>query len=115
MKAIIKLIIAALIIHATWRAGTVYLRFHGLKDDVRQIAQFGIRQTDNQLRNGVVDAAKRRDIPLGGDAVTVLRENHHIIIDATYQEQVELAPRDFYPWDAKLHVDVLTLVLTEAK
>jgi hypothetical protein len=115
MKAILKLIIAALIIHATWKAGTVYFRFYGLKEDVTQIAQFGVRQTDNDLRNGVVDAAKRRDIPLGADAVTVRRQNHHIIIDATYKEQVELAPRYFYPWDAKLHVDVLTLVLDEAK
>ena len=115
MKAIIKLIIAALIIHATWRAGTVALRYHGLKDDVTQIAQFGTRQTDNELRNGVVDAARRRDIALQPGTVTVLRQNHHIIIDAAYTEQVELAPRYFYPWDAKLHVDVLTLVLQEAR
>ena len=115
MKVIIKLIIAALIIHATWRAGTVALRYHGLKDDVTQIAQFGTRQTDNELRNGVIDAARRRDIALQPGTVTVLRQNHHIIIDAIYTEQVELAPRYFYPWDAKLHVDVLTLVLQEAK
>jgi hypothetical protein len=115
MKTIIKLIIAALILHATWRAGTVYLRFYEFKDDVRQIAQFGTRHTDNQLRNGVVDAAKRLEIPLDPEAVSVRRQNHHIIIDATYVEQVELAPRYFYPWNAKLHVDVLTLVLQEAK
>jgi len=115
MKAIIKLIIAALIVHATWRAGTVYLRYFGLKEDVTQIAQFGTRQTDNELRSGVVDAASRRDIALDPNTITVLRQNHHIIIDATYTEQVELAPRYFYPWDAKLHVDVLTLVLQQAK
>jgi hypothetical protein len=115
MKAIIQLLIAALILHATWRAGTVYLRYYELKDDVTQIAQFGVRQTDNELRNGVIDAAKRRDIALDPDSVTVRRQNHHIIIDATYTEQVELAPRYFYPWNAKLHVDVLTLVLQEAK
>jgi hypothetical protein len=91
------------------------LRFHSLKDDVTQIAQFGTRQTDNELRNGVVDAARRRDIALQPHAVTVLRPNHHIIIEATYREQVEIAPRYFYPWDAKLHVDVLTLALHEAK
>ena len=28
MKTIIKLIIAALVVHATWRAGTVYLRYY---------------------------------------------------------------------------------------
>jgi hypothetical protein len=115
MKAIIKLIIAALVLHATWRAGTVYLRYYEFKDDVTQIAQFGTRQTDNELRSGVVDAAKRRQIALDADSVTVRRQNHHIIIDATYSEQVELAPRYFYPWDARLHVDVLTLVLQEAK
>ena len=115
MKTIIKLIIAALILHATWRAGTVYLRYYELTDEVTQIAQFGVRQTDNQLINGVVDAAKRLDIALDANAVTVKRQNHHIIIDAHYLDQVELAPRYFYPWDAKLHVDVLTLVLQEAK
>ena len=115
MKAVIKLIIAALILHATWRAGTVYMRFYEFKDDVTQIAQFGVRETDNQLKNGVVDAAKRRDIPVGADDVTITRHNQRIIIDARYQEQVELLPRYFYPWTANVHVDVLTLVLQEAK
>lgn len=115
MKAIVKLILAALVLHATWRAGTVYLRYYEFKDEVTQIAQFGTRQTDNQLRNAVLDAAKRRDIALEADAVTVRRQNYRIIIDSHYREQVELAPRYFYPWDAKLHVDVLTLVLQEAK
>ena len=64
---------------------------------------------------GVIDAAKRREIALDPEAISVRRQNHHIIIEATYTEQVELAPRYFYPWDAKLHVDVLTLVLQEAK
>ena len=115
MKAIIKLLVAALILHATWRAGTVYLRYYEFKDDVTQIAQFGLNRTDNDLRNGVIDAAKRRDIALDADTISVRRQNHHIIIDASYTEQVELVPRYFYPWDAKLHVDVLTLVLQEAK
>jgi hypothetical protein len=115
MKAIIQLLIAALILHATWRAGTVYLRYYEFKDDVTQIAQFGVRQSDNELRNGVVDAAKRRDIALTADDVSVRRQNRHIIIDANYVEQVELVPRYFYPWDAKVHVDVLTLVLEEAR
>ena len=115
MKTIIKLIIAALILHATWRAGAVYLRYYEFKDDVTQVAQFGINQNDSQLRAGVIDAAKRLDIPLDPDSVIVKRQNHHIIIEATYTEQVELAPRYFYPWHAKLHVDVLTLVLQQAK
>ena len=115
MKTIIKLIIAALVLHATWRAGAMYLRYYQFKDDETQVAQFGTNQTDNQLRDGIIDAAKRHEIALEPEAVSVRRQNHHIIIDASYTEQVELAPRYFYPWDAKLHVDVLTLVLQQAK
>jgi hypothetical protein len=115
MKTIIKLVIAALVLHATWKAGTVYLRYYQFKDDVTQVAQFGTRQTDNEMRSEVLAAAKRREIVLDPDAVSVRRQNHYIVIDAAYREQVELAPRYFYPWDAKLHVEVLTLVLQEAK
>jgi hypothetical protein len=115
MKTIIKLLIAALVLHATFRAGVVYLRYYEFKEDVTQVAQFGTNQTDNYLRDAVIDAAKRRDIALDPQSITVQRQNYHIIIGATYTEQVELAPRYFYPWHAKLHVDVLTLVLQQAK
>ena len=115
MKTIIKLIIAALVLHATWRAGTVYMRYYQFTDDVTQVAQFGTNQTDSQLRSGVINAAKRLEIPLDPEAIIVRRENYHIIIEAPYVEQIELAPRYFYPWHARLHVDVLTLVLQQAQ
>jgi hypothetical protein len=115
MKAIIKLLIAALVLHALWKAGTVYLRYYEFKDEVTQIAQFGTQQSDAQMREAVLEAAKRRDIALDADAVSVRRPNQRIIIDANYREQVELAPRYFYPWEAKVHVDVLTLVLQQAR
>jgi hypothetical protein len=67
------------------------------------------------MREAVLEAAKRRDIALDADAVSVRRPNQRIIIDANYREQVELAPRYFYPWEAKVHVDVLTLVLQQAR
>ena len=115
MKTLIKLVITALVLHATWRAGTVYMRYYEFKDEVTQIAQFGTQHTDAQMRDAVLDAARRREIALEPEAVSVRRPNQRIIIDATYREQVELAPRYFYPWDAKVHVDVLTLVLQQAK
>ena len=115
MKTIIKLVIAALIVHATWRSVVVYMRFYEFKDDITQIAQFGVNQTDNHLVSGILDAAKRHAIPLDPAAIKVRRENHHIIIDTHYLEQIEVLPRYFYPWDARVHVDVLTLVLQEAK
>lgn len=115
MKTLIKLLIAGLVLHGVWKAGNVYMRYYEFKDEVTQIAQFGVKKTDNELIDAVNAAAKRREIPLNPVAVTVQRPNGRIIIDANYREQVEIVPRYYYPWDAKLHVDVLTLVLQEAR
>jgi hypothetical protein len=111
MKTIIKLVIAALIVHATWRAGSVYLRYFEFRDDVQQIAQFAGRQTDAELRKKVFEAAEVHGIALPDDAATVRRLNNHLLIDATYTEQIELLPRYFYPWQFKMNVDVLTVTL----
>ncbi len=51
--------------------------------------------------------------PSSADSVTVQRRQAHILIDANYTEQVEILPRYFYPWQAKMHVDVLTLVFSQ--
>ena len=111
MKTIIKLIIAALIVHGTWRAGTVYLRYFEFRDDVQQIAQFAGRQTDSELLTRVMEAAQVHGIPLAPSAATVRRLNNHLLIDATYTERIELLPRYFYPWQFKMNVDVLTTTL----
>ncbi len=111
MKTIIKLIVAALVVHATYRAGTVYLRYYNFRDDVQQIAQFAGRQSDGELRNKVLESAQQRGIPLDPDAATVRRQNNHLQIDATYTEKIELLPRYFYPWEFKMNVDVLTISL----
>lgn len=115
MKTIIKLLITAAILHATWKGGSTYLRFWQFKEEVTEIAQFGVNQPNNVLRDRVLEAARRREIALDADTLSVQRRQARIIIDGRYVEQVELVPRYFYPWEAKLHVDVLTLVLQEAK
>ena len=115
MKTIIKLVIAALVIHATWRAGTVYLRYYEFKDEVTQIAQFGVNETDNELR----DARAGR-----GEAARHSRRagrRHRAAPATTHPHRRELhragrAPAAiFLSLGAKMHVDVLTLVLQEAK
>jgi hypothetical protein len=109
MKTIIKLVIAALVVHATYRAADVYLRYYNFRDDVHQIAQFAGRQTDTELRDRVLEAAQQREIPLDPAEIAVRRKPNHLLIDATYSENIELLPRYFYPWEFKLDIDVLTI------
>lgn len=110
MKTLIKLIIAALVVHATWRAGTVYFRYYQFKDAVQQTAQFSGTRSENALRDRVLEIAKELQVPLDSDRVTVRRQDNHTLIDATYDEQIELLPRYYYPWVLKVNVDAFTIV-----
>ena len=42
-RIVIRLAIAALVINAAWRVGTVYWRFYQFEDRLQEIAQFGER------------------------------------------------------------------------
>lgn len=115
MKSLLRLVIAALIIHATWRAGTVYWRHYQFRDGVRQAAQFAGQRSDTELHGQVMELARANEIPLEPGRVQVRRVDNHTLIDASYTEAIELLPRYRYPWDFKVNVDTFTLVPKEAK
>jgi hypothetical protein len=110
MKTIVKLVIAALIVHATWRAGNVYLRYYQFKDNVRQAAQFSDQRPEGELHQRVLSLAKQHEIPVEPEAVRVRREDNHTLVDAVYTERIEILPRYFYPWQFKVSVDTFTYV-----
>lgn len=110
MKTLIKLAIAALIIHATWRTGSVYVRYYEFKDGVQEAAQFSGERPENELYQRVLTLAEQHQIPLEPDAVRVRRQDNHTLVDATYTERIEIVPRYFYPWQFRVNVDTFTYV-----
>ena len=110
MKTLVKLIVAALIIHATWRAGTVYFRYYQFKDGVQQTAQFSGTRSEGDLHNRVMELANQMQVPLDSERLRVRREDNHTLIDATYDERIELLPRYHYPWQFRVNVDAFTIV-----
>jgi hypothetical protein len=110
LKTLVKLIVAALIIHATWRAGTVYLRYYQFKDSVQQTAQFSGTRSVGELHNRVMELANQMQVPLDSERLSVRREDNHTLIDATYDERIELLPRYYYPWEFRVNVDAFTIV-----
>ena len=114
MKAAIRLIIAVLVIHATWRTATAYWQHYQFKDGVKQTAQFAAGRSDDDIIRQVGEIAKAYDIPLKPEAVSVRRADNHTLIDASYTSGIEILPRYFYPWRFKVNVDAYTLTLKEA-
>ena len=115
MKALLRLVIAALVVHATWRAGTVFWRNYQFRDGVQQTAQFSGHRSDGELLEQVIEIARVNDIPIEADAVHVRRTDNHTLIEVSYEERIELVPRYFYPWRFNVNVDAYTLIPKEAK
>ena len=110
MKTLFKLIIAAAILHATWRAGTVYFKYYQLKESMQEIALFSGNRSDDDLRNRVQEVAEELEIPLNPASINVRRRENHTLIDASYDERIEFLPRYYYPWHFEVSVDAFTLV-----
>ena len=115
MRTIIKLAITALILHATWRAGSAYFRYYQFRDGVTQTSQFSGARREDELHARVMELARELQVPVEPQNVNVRREDNHTLIDARYTEQIEVVPRYFYPWEFKVNVDTFTIVPKEIR
>lgn len=110
MKTIFKLAITALILHACFRAGTVFWRHYQFEDGVEATAQFSGNRSANELHARVMELAREFQIPLEPGNVDVRRQENHTLVDAVYTERIEILPSYFYPWQFKVNVDAFTIV-----
>ncbi len=108
MKTIVKLVIAALVVHACWRATAAYWRFYQLQDGMQAVAVGSNNKSDAEVQSRVVALAQEQGIALEPERVIVTRDAYRTKIDASYQDRIEFIPTRFYPWEFKAHVDALT-------
>jgi hypothetical protein len=126
-RLLIKLVIAALLINATWRMGSAFWSYYQYEDALQQLAQFGERRSDRQLCDEALQTAAKMEIPVEADGVTVRRSGAplfscgrnapteaqmdsspvatgQIFINAAYTERIPLFPRYEYPWEFQVGV-----------
>jgi len=109
MKTLIKLLVAAAIVYASWKAGSAYWRFYKLKDAAQDTALFGASRSTDEIHNSVVEVANELNLPVDPDKVVVRRVPNHTYVRTSYVERIEIFPNFFYPWEFKLDLDVLTM------
>jgi type III secretion system FlhB-like substrate exporter len=97
MKTLIKLIIAAVLVNAAYRSGTVFLKYYQFKDETQQMVLFGQGATVSDLTSQIVEEAMKRDVPLDDDGVMVSREGTRTVAEVAYTDNVELFPSFIYP------------------
>lgn len=109
MRTLVKLLFAALIVHAAYRVGMAYWDHYQFQDDVQQLAQFSERATPSELAKEVLDLASERGIPLDPGDLSVERRQRRIDILGSYVRDVLLVPGYQHPWTFTLDVTVLTI------
>ena len=102
LKRLIKLAIAALVVHASWRGGEAFVQNYQFRDAVHEAVLFSGSSTDSQIRARVLELARQFDVPLLEENLTVRREENRTIVSAPYTRQIELIPTKFYPWEFKV-------------
>lgn len=99
MKTVIKLVIAALLVNAAYRSGSIFLKYYQFKDETQQMILFGQGQSVSELTRQILGEATKRDVPLDEEGVTVSREGARTVAEVAYTESIEVFPRYFYPVD----------------
>ena len=97
IKKILSLIVFLLLLNAGMRLGTAFFHDQQFNDAVREIALFGAKDPDEALRQKVMDAARRNQIPLEPEFIEISRRsvvvpNDKVVIKVAYAEMIQLAP-----------------------
>jgi hypothetical protein len=111
MGTLIKLVIAGLIIHGSWRAGTAYSKYYKFKDTLQVTAQFAGLRTVSELHARAMELATELEIPVKPEQVNVRQEKNFTYIDAAYTDQIEVLPSYFYPWEFKASVEAFSVTV----
>ncbi len=125
LRLVIRLAIAALVINAAWRVGTVYWHFYKWEDRLQEIAQFGDRRGEKDLCGQALASAAEIGVPAPAEAVTIRRGSNppfncgrgfeavararsepaaKITIEAAYTDQLPVLPGFSYPWEMTANV-----------
>jgi hypothetical protein len=110
MKTLLKLALVALVANATWRIGTAYVSHYRFKDSVQSTAQFRGRKSDQQIRDRILELAGEFDVPVTEQSLTLRADEHHTIVDASYERPIDILPGFTYPWRFTVHIDTFTML-----
>ena len=93
MKTLIKLIVAAVVVNATYRCGSVALKYYQFKDETQQMILFGQAASVTDLTRQILGEAMKREVPLDEEGVEVIaRGRPHRSRGVVHREHRGLSP-----------------------
>jgi hypothetical protein len=109
MKTILKLIVVAVVANASWHAWLVYSSYFRFKDAI-EVELSRPNETDDELREKILDIASDYDVPLDDNGFTLRRESpdvgeQHTIVEGSYSNIVDVLPGVSVPVKLPFHVE----------
>ena len=114
MGTIIRLGIAALIIHGAWRAGEAYWTYYAFRDEVQATAQFAGAMSEREVHARVIEIASDMGIRVSPQQVIVRKDGNHTRVEASYVDRIEILPTYYRPWEFEVNVDAFTVAIPKA-
>jgi hypothetical protein len=110
MKTIIKLVIVALVLTATFQASRAAIRHYTFVDALQEALLFAGNKTEDDVAEQVVQIAGDHEIPLDPPDVAVRRESYLVVVDAPYVATIDLLPGIYkHSWSFDTSVSVRLL------
>jgi hypothetical protein len=109
MKAIVKLLVTAVVLNAAARSGWVAFNYYQFKDAAQEAVTFGGQEQPAQIQGHILKKAAELELPVGPEAVVVSRDGLRTRAEAAYTQVVELFPNYKYPVDLSFSVDAVSL------
>jgi hypothetical protein len=110
MKTIIKLVITAMVLTATFQASRAAIRHYSFVDALQEALLFAGSKTEEDVAEQVLLIAGDHEIPLEPPSVAVRREQYLVVVDAPYVATIDLLPGIYqHDWSFDTSVSVRLL------
>jgi hypothetical protein len=111
MKTILKLLIAAIVVNAAFRAGIAAVHYYQFKEAAQQAVLFGATARTSDIHSLIVERGMALNLPVEPGNVSVQRQAGRTWAEAWYKQNVELFPNQEYPIDFSFSVEAHSMVL----
>ena len=106
-RKLFDLLLLILIVNAVWRVGPPFYQYFVFRNQVAETARWASGQSESELRDILLEMARRSNLPVQGENLVVHRERQRLLIDLSYTEPLEILPLYTYDYEFKISVDTL--------
>ncbi len=109
MKAIVKLIVAVVVLNGVGRVGLAVWNYYDLRDTAQEAVMFGAQEQPGQLQVRILTRAAELALPIKAEGVTVQRLGLKTEARAQYTQAIEVFPRYPYPFTFSFRVESVSM------